>query len=180
MATHDVEVRVNLRANQNEKSDQFGRLYPYLDRTSTINQRGLCDRIAKTDTIFGREVIDGVVTIFQKTVFDCLAEGVAVQLNGVGTFYPTLVSRKGGVASCAEAVKLGADDIVTGVHVRFLPDGTKIGSITSKKFKERCSLKLNMLQEIAYKTVEGKEVPQYTYRPIYQVANAKPDPGPEP
>lgn len=98
MATHDVEVRVNLRANQNEKSDQFGRLYPYLDRTSTINQRGLCDRIAKTDTIFGREVIDGVVTIFQKTVFDCLAEGVAVQLNGVGTFYPTLVSRKGGVA----------------------------------------------------------------------------------
>ena len=86
-------MRINLRENTNEKSDQFGRLYPYIDRVNTITQRGLCDHIAEGDTIFGREVINGVVTLFSKNIFDYLSMGVAVQLDSIGIFYPTVVRR---------------------------------------------------------------------------------------
>jgi hypothetical protein len=42
MATiNQIELRVNLRANNNEKSDQFGRLYAELDRNHTLSLRGL-------------------------------------------------------------------------------------------------------------------------------------------
>ena len=57
MATNQVEMRVNMRENTNRKSDQYGQLYPYLDRMGTINQRGLCEQIASSDTIYGRAVI---------------------------------------------------------------------------------------------------------------------------
>ena len=87
MKTNQVVMRINLRENTNEKSDQFGRLYPYIDRVNTITQRGLCEHIADGDTIFGREVIEGVVTLFSKNIFDYLAMGVAVQLDSIGIFF---------------------------------------------------------------------------------------------
>ena len=173
--TNQVVMRINLRENTNEKSDQFGRLYPYIDRVNTITQRGLCEHIAESDTIFGREVIDGVVTLFSKNIFDYLSMGVAVQLDSIGIFYPTVVSRKGGVANEEEAVRLGADDLVEGIHVRFLPDSTKLDNITSKKFKEQCSLQLHMRQTITHKVVEGKEVTLYNYTPINQANDAEDD-----
>ena len=175
MATNQVVMRINLRENTNSKSEQYGNLYPYIDRVNTISQRGLCEHIAESDTVFGRAVIDGVVTIFSQTIFDYLSMGVAVQLNGIGTFYPTVVSREGGVADEAEAVRIGADELVKGIHVRFLPDSTKLDNITSKKFKERCSLQLHMRQHITHKVVEGKKVTIYNYTPINQANETQED-----
>lgn len=179
MATNQVEMRVNMRENTNRKSDQYGQLYPYLDRMGTINQRGLCEQIASSDTIYGRAVIEGVTTIFSKKIFENLAMGVAVQLNGIGTFYPTLKSRPGGVASVTEAKNLGADNIVEGIHVRFLPDSTDLDNITSKEFKKRCVLKLNMLETVTTTEVGGKKVYKHSYVPIYEVDDSEPTP-PEP
>lgn len=175
MAKNKVVMRINLRENTNQKSDQYGMLFPYIDRLNTITQRGLCEQIASGDTIYGREVIDGVVTLFSKHIVENLSMGVAVRLNSLGTFYPTLVSREGGVATEEEAVKLGADNIVEGVHVRFLPDGTDLDNITSKKFKERCSLQLHMRQTITHKVIDGKKVNIYNYTPINQVNDADDD-----
>ena len=48
MATiNQIELRVNLRANNNEKSDQFGRLYAELDRNRTLSLRGLAKHISE-------------------------------------------------------------------------------------------------------------------------------------
>ena len=85
------------------------------------------------------------------------------------------MSREGGVATEAEAVALGADNLVEGVHVRFLPDSTKLDNITSKKFKERCTLKLHMRQFITHKVIDGKETTLYTYKPINQVNDGSDD-----
>ena len=176
---HDIEVRVNLRENTNEKSDQFGLLYPVIDRHSTLDTRGLCDHMESHHSVYGREVIEGVVTMFSNCMIEMISSGVAVQLNGIGTFYPTLKSRPGGVANITEARKLGADDIVQGVHVRFLPDSSDLDNITSKKFKERCALKLNMLEEVTVTEVDGKKVYKHTYTPIYEIDETDPTP-PEP
>ncbi len=149
-------------------------LYPFIDRISTLDTRGLCIHIAGHNTVYGREVIEGVVTLFSGCIIEMLSMGVAVKLNGIGTFYPSYKSRYGGAANIDEARALGADEIVTGIHVRFLPEGADLDNITSKKFKERCALKFHMLEEITYKTVEGKKVAQHTYKPIDEVDDAVP------
>jgi len=176
MATHDVPMRVNLRKNTDAKSAQYGHLYPYIDRTGTIDIRGLIKYIASRNTNFGRETVEGVTTLFSETIFDMLSIGVAVKLTSIGTFYPTFTSRKGGVTSVEEAKKLGADNLIEGVHVRFLPDSTKLDAITSRKFKERCVLRLSMLQTVTKKMVEGKEKKFFTYTPIYQEDKVEPEP----
>lgn len=168
MATHAVEMRVNLRANQNEKSDTYGHFYPVIDRISTLDTRGLCKHIAEHHSVFGRDTIEGVVTLFSGCIVEILSMGIAVKLNGIGTFYPSYKSRPGGAASIEEARNLGAGNLVTGIHVRFLPEGSDLDNITSKKFKERCTLRLHMLEEITYKTVGDKKVAKHTYTPIYE------------
>lgn len=172
----DVEMRVNLRENTNEKSDQFGNLYPVIDRYSTLDTRGFCKHVASHNSIYGRDVIEGVATLFANCTVELLSMGIAVQMTGFGTFYPTLQSRPNGVQSAKEAVELGADNIVEGIHVRFLPDSTKLDNITSKKFKERCTLKLHMFEEVTATVVDGKTVYTHTYTPISEKAKETPQP----
>ena len=179
MATTEVEMRVNLYKNGNRKSDYYGHFYPYLDRTGTLNTRGLCKHMSSHNSVFGREVIEGVVTMFSNCIVEMLSVGVAVQLNGIGTFYPTLKSRPGGAETKEEACALGPDNLVEGIHVRFLPDGTKLDNITSKKFKERCTLKFHMLKE--FEDVDdgtGNMKRMYTYTPVRQKDVPEPDPEP--
>ncbi len=173
----DVEIRVNMRENTNQKSDQYGHFYPYIDRMSTLDTRGLCKHVANHNSIYGREVIEGVVLQITSCTLELLSMGVAVQLTGFGTFYPTLQSRYEGVVSMKEAEELGVDTVVEGIHVRFLPDSTDLDNITSKKFKERCALKYHMLDEVTVTEVDGKKKYTHVYKPISEVANA---PEPEP
>ena len=63
MATiNQIELRVNLRANNNEKSDQFGRLYAELDRNRTLSLRGLAKHISEHGSIYTRDIVEGVLT----------------------------------------------------------------------------------------------------------------------
>lgn len=162
----DVEIRVNMRENTNQKSDQYGHFYPYIDRMSTLDTRGLCKHVANHNSIYGREVIEGVVLQITSCTLELLSMGVAVQLTGFGTFYPTLQSRYEGVVSMKEAEELGVDTVVEGIHVRFLPDSTDLDNITSKKFKERCALKLHMFETVINTVVDGKKVTKHVYTPI--------------
>ncbi len=38
--TNSIELRVNLRKNNNEKSDQFGKLYAELETNKTLSRQG--------------------------------------------------------------------------------------------------------------------------------------------
>lgn len=176
MNKHDVEMRVNLRANTNSKSEQYGHLYPYLDRLSTLDTRGVCDFLLTKNTVYGRDVIEGVLTLFSQCVPDMLSFGVAIQLTGLGTFYPSLTSTPFGAASLDAARQMGVDQIVKGVHVRFLPDSTKLDNITSKKFKERCNLSYHMLETVTKVTTAGKTVYYHSYTPINQDPPNEPTP----
>lgn len=177
MNKNKIELLVNMRENTNQKSDQYGRLYPYIARYATLDTRGVCESAAMKNNIYGRHVIEGVESLLSDNIIELLSTGVAVQITGFGTFYPTLESRPTGVANLDEARALGADNIVAGIHVRFLPDSTELDNITSKKFKERCALKYHMLDEVTVTEVDGKKKYTHVYKPISEVANA---PEPEP
>ena len=59
---NSIELRVNLRKNNNEKSDNFGKLYAELDTNKTLSLRGLAKHIADHGSIYTRDVITGVLT----------------------------------------------------------------------------------------------------------------------
>ena len=75
---------------------------------------------------------------------------------------------------------MGADNLVNGVHIRFLPDGTKLDDITSKTMKAKCSLTLHQLQQEdgTYTTPKGEIKKRYKYVPIGQPEADEPDPEP--
>ncbi|MBP3767897.1 MAG: hypothetical protein J6I31_06435 [Prevotella sp.] len=182
-ATQQIQMRINLRANSNRKSDFFGRLYPYIDRNGTLDTRGFCKHMSEHNTIYDRSIVEGVMTTMQGCLVELLSQGVGVKLTGIGTFYPTVQSVPGGAESVEEAQTLGADNLVQGVHVRFRPDGTKLDDITSKSMKKNCALTLHMLQVEDGTTTgaDGKERKKYKYLPISKYEQqADPDPEPEP
>lgn len=178
--TNSIELRVNLRKNNNEKSDQYGKLYAELETNKTLSLRGLAKHIADHNSIYGRDVITGVLTKLSECVIELVAMGQPVKLDGLGTFYPTAKNVKGGIDSIAEAKKIAPALQVAGVHVRFDPEGSQLDDITSKKMKERCSLVWGNLIEITGKqaSATGK-----TEKPIYKltpISNPVVEPAPEP
>lgn len=168
--TQSIEMRINLRANTNRKSDYFGKLYPFIDRLSTLDTRGFINHVVEHGTMFDRPTIEGVMTTVRNCLVELLAEGVAVKFTGIGTFYPSAESEKGGADNLDDARHKGADGIVSGIHVRYLPDGTKLDDITSKTMKQKCTLRLHQLQEEdgTYTTSTGEVKKRYKFIPINQ------------
>jgi len=182
-AKQTIEMRINLRSNNDRKSDYYGHLYPYIDRSATLDTRGFCKHMSDHNTLFDRATVEGVMTTMQGCLVELLSQGVAVKLTGIGTFYPTAESIRGGAENLDEARTLGADGLIEGIHVRFLPDGTKLDDITSKAMKKNCSLKLHQLQvpDGEY-TPAGSDRPRkkYKYEPIFSAGKGGSDPEPEP
>ena len=56
----------------------------------------------------------------------CIAQGVAVKLDGLGTFYPTLEAK-----GAESPVGYNVMDYLKGVHIRFTPEGCEDDNITS-------------------------------------------------
>ena len=181
MATvNSIELRVNLRANNNEKSDQFGRLYAELQRNRTLSLRGLAKHISDHGSIYTIDIVYGVLAKLCQCIPELLAQGQPVKLDGLGTFYPTAKNEHGGLESVEAAKNLTPEQAVEGVRVRFLPDGTKLDDMTSKAFKDRCSLVWGNLIEITgYKDAQKKTGPIYK---LTQISNptVTPTPDPEP
>ncbi len=179
MATvNSIELRVNLRANNNEKSDQFGRLYAELQRNRTLSLRGLAKHISDHGSIYTIDIVYGVLAKLCQCIPELLAQGQPVKLDGLGTFYPTAKNEHGGLESVEAAKNMTPDQAVEGVRVRFLPDGTKLDDMTSKAFKDRCALVWGNLIEITgYKDAQKKTGPIYKLTPI---SNPIVEPEPEP
>ena len=179
MATvNAIELRVNLRANTNEKSDQFGRLYAELQRNRTLSLRGLAKHISDHGSIYTIDIVYGVLAKLCQCIPELLAQGQPVKLDGLGTFYPTAKNEHGGLENIEAAKNMTPEQAVEGVRVRFLPDGTKLDDMTSKAFKDRCSLVWGNLIEITgYKDAQKKTGPIYKLTPI---SNPIVEPEPEP
>ncbi|MCR5366055.1 MAG: chitobiase/beta-hexosaminidase C-terminal domain-containing protein, partial [Prevotella sp.] len=78
---------------------------------------------------------------------------------------------------------LNPNDIVKAIHIRFLPDSTKLDNLCGPQFKNRCSLELRNIIDTVTVTVNGKEKKMQTLKPIATaVAEWKgsltPDPSP--
>jgi hypothetical protein len=101
-----------------------------------------------------------VVLVVQQVV-ECMKElicqGQPVKLEGLGTFSPSVESKKGGANSVAKAMEVGLESLIEGVHIIFTPENSKGEKLTSRSLKDDCIFTAGYVVESIKTTVEGKE-----------------------
>ena len=165
MATNTIEVGVNYRRNKNNASNGFGKWYPEVDRKGTLSMRGFAQHIADHGSMWSSDVVEGVLKKITQCLPELVAQGVGVELEPLGTFFPTFQvdGRKGAVTSLANA---DPTEGIKAVHIRFAPCRKKEDNISGPAFKKRCSFKVRNVVETSSVTVDGKTKKVRTLTPV--------------
>ena len=135
MAKSRIPLEITLYQNKNMESKAYCKWYGRVIRRATLNTRALCQHIESHGSIYTSDVVAGVIATLRRCIPELIAQGVAIQLEGIGTFYPMLES-----AGADKPENYSVAEHVKGVHVRFLPDSTTLDNITSRTMKEKCAL----------------------------------------
>ena len=164
MAKENIAFLVNLRKNTVPGSDMEGRYYPEAESKETLTTKGFARHVSDHGgTLVSYELMQLVMSAIVKCLKEMMSQGQPVKLDGLGTFRPTFTSVNNGAASIEEALTMGVNNMVAGVNFVFIPENAQGEEITSKKFKEQCSLQFAYLVETIKKTINGKEK-SYTLR----------------
>ena len=158
---------INLRLNKNDRSPAYGKYYPEVDVQKTLSLRGFAKHMTDHGCIYGRDLLEGVLIKITECLPELLSQGIPVQLGNLGTFYPTAeVKKDAAVTSIAEMDGLNPNDLVQAIHIRFLPDSSKLDNISGPAFKEACSLELRNIVNSEKVSINGKLKTVQTLKPI--------------
>ena len=139
MATQKIAMGINLRQNKIEGSTAYGKYYPEVDTQKTLSLRGFAQHMTDHGSLYGRAIVEGVLLQITECLPELVAQGVPVQLGSLGTFYPTAeVKKDAAVLNVGAMDGLNPNDIVKAIHIRFLPDSTKLDNLCGPKFKDAC------------------------------------------
>ena len=166
MATNEIKLGINLRQNKNSKNAGYGKYYPEVDTQTTLTLRGFAKHMSDHGSIYSLDLIEGVLKKITQCLPELISQGVPVRLDPLGTFLPTCDVDKPLLNIPAME---GADpnNVVKGVHIRFLPYGVEDENITSRRFKEEyCSLEFRNIIDTQEVTVDGKKKKVTTLKPI--------------
>ena len=163
MAKENIAFLVNLRKNIVEGSKMEGRYYPEAESKEALTTKGFARHVADHGGMVTYEFMQLVLASIVKCLKEMMSHGQPVKLDGLGTFRPTVTSIPGGAASIEEALRVGVNNLVQGVNFVFIPENAQGEEITSKKFKDQCSLQFAYLVETVKKKINGKEK-SYTLR----------------
>jgi hypothetical protein len=167
MATQKIAMGINLRQNKIEGSTAYGKYYPEVDTQKTLSLRGFAQHMTDHGSLYGRAIVEGVLMQITECLPELVAQGIPVQLGSLGTFYPTAeVKKDAAVLNVGAMDGLNPNDIVKAIHIRFLPDSTKLDNLCGPKFKDACTLELRNIISTQKVMVNGKEKNVTTLKPI--------------
>jgi len=166
MATNEIKMGINLRQNKNSKNSGFGKYYPEVDVQATLSLKGFAKHMSDHGCIYGRDLIEGVLKKITQCLPELISQGVPVRLDPLGTFLPTCSVDKP-VMNIAAMEGADPNDVVKGVHIRFLPYGVEDDNITSRRFKQEfCSLEFRNIIDTQEVTIDGKKRKVTTLKPV--------------
>ena len=158
---------INLRQNKIVGSSAYGKYYPEVDQQKTLSLRGFAKHMTDHGSLYGRAIVEGVLMQITDCLPELVAQGVPVQLGNLGTFYPTAeVAKEGAVNDIPDMDGLNPNDIVKAIHIRFLPDSTKLDNLCGPKFKDACTLELRNIVDTQEVIIDGKKKKVQTLKPI--------------
>ena len=163
MAKENIAFLVNLRKNIVEGSKMEGRYYPEAESKEALTTKGFAKHVADHGGMVSYEFMQLVLAAIVKCLKEMISHGQPVKLDGLGTFRPTVTSVPGGAASVEDALRMGVNNLVQGVNFVFIPENAQGEEITSKKFKDQCSLQFAYLVETIKNKINGKDK-SYTLR----------------
>jgi len=167
MATEKIMLGINLRKNKNTQSSGFGKYYPEVDVQKTLSLRGFAEHMTGHNSYYPRNVVEGVLNEIVVCLPELLAQGVPVKLGSLGTFYPTAeVEENAAVPSIAAMEGLSPNDVVKAIHIRFLPDSTKLDNLSGPAFKKACEMEFRNIVDTQEVTIQGKRRKFQTLKPI--------------
>ena len=137
MAQRKIAFPVVYKQNQNEQSSAYGKYYPEAYPPETLSLRGLIERVAFDQSVYSRDIVEGVIQKLTRVMVELLTGGQPVKWDGLGTFTPKIESVKGGVTEAQ--LKAGSEnvrDAIEGVHIRFIPENEKGEELTSRRMKD--------------------------------------------
>ena len=130
-----MPVLVKICQNKNQKMpSRYGKYYGKTVATTTMTYRELVKHMAEHNTVYGRDVCEGVATKLEDCVLEQLLEGKKVQFGDLGTFY---LSVRSNGADDEEKFNLGTD--IKGLYLRFQPSRRDINDLSSKSLKKRAT-----------------------------------------
>ena len=157
MARSNIPMVINLRQNKNVENTAYGKYFAEVDTKEPLNLKGLAAHMAEHNKVSTYEMIVLVLGEMVKCMVHLLKEGQPIKLDGLGTISPSADSQGNGTATIAEAVALGAENMINGIHLVFTPENTKGEKLTSRAFKDECLFEWGYLVESIKRTVNGKE-----------------------
>ena len=164
--TNEIKLGINLRKNKNARNAGYGKYYPEVDTQTTLSLRGFAKHMSDHGSIYSIDIIEGVLKKITQCLPELISQGVPVRMEPLGTFMPTCDVEKP-IESIAAMENADPNEVVKGVHIRFLPYGVENDNITSRRFKqEYCSLEFRNIVDTATVTVDGKEKKVTTLKPI--------------
>ena len=148
---------INMRQNKNDDSTAYGKWFAEVDSKEPLNLKGF----AKHMTGHGKIADYQMCVLVLGQVVDCMSEllsqGQPVKLDGLGTFSPSVDGQKLGKDTLAKAVEAGADAMINGIKINFVPENTKGEKLTSRAFKDQCVFEFGYVVESEVRTVDGKQ-----------------------
>ena len=137
MAVRQIQFPIVYKQNQNAESSGYGKYYPYAWKPDTLTLRGLIERVAMDQSVYSRDIVEGVIQRLTKVMVELLQAGQPVKWDGLGTFTPKIESVKGGVTEAQlKAGSVNVRDAIEGVHIRFIPENEKGEELTSRRMKD--------------------------------------------
>ena len=136
MADSRIAMQYDLYQNKNMESRAYLKWYAEPVVVNTLNLKGFAHHIHEHNGTYRESVIKGVMGEMVECLTEMVSQGVGVKLDGLGTFHPTFECK--GAASVDD---FNINENLLGIHIRFLPEGAKDEELTSRKFKEKCTLK---------------------------------------
>ena len=167
---------INLRQNKNSKNAGYGKYYPEVDLQKTLTIRGFAQHMIDHGSKYNRGDIENILSMVTECLPELVAQGIPVQLKGLGIFRPT-ISVKDPATTLESLEGMNPNELVKAVHIRFIPDQTKLDNLAGPAFKDACSLELRNVVESVILTVDGKERRYQKLTPIdTAIAESKQEP----
>ena len=157
MARSEIPMVINLSQNRNDESSAYGKYFPEVDSKEPLILKGLAAHMAEHNKVSTYEMIVLVLGEMVKCLVHLLKEGQPVKLDGFGTFSPSVDGQGNGQATVEAAVAAGAENLINGIKIVFVPENTKGEKLTSKALKQECIFTFGYLVESIKRTVNGKE-----------------------
>ena len=157
MASEVIAFPVNLRKNKNQYNAGYGQYYPEADTKEPLNLKGFARHISDHGKVVDYTLAELVVQNIVGWLKEMMVQGQPVKLDGFGTFTPVIESDGKKTQSTVEgALEVGIDNLIAGVHIRFLPENSKGDELTSRELKKECTFKAAYVVESKKKTIDGK------------------------